>query len=153
MKGRPKVDVGVVVLNSSSEKILLGLHKAENKWKIPSGKLLYSENFSDCAEREIKNKLSISVEPYRFKRSVSFNVLDKPKNLHSIEIDFLVKLTKKEETLVRNPRLSEFDWWVWFDYSELIEEMPRFSLALNILFSKFKVSSISALSSVFSQIN
>jgi ADP-ribose pyrophosphatase YjhB (NUDIX family) len=153
MKGRPKVEIGVIVLNEEGDKILLGFHKLENLWKIPGGRLQYSDDFPECAGRELKKKLNLKVKSERFQKSISFNVLDKRKNHHSIEIDYLLQISTVEEKLIKNNQKSEFDWWVWFEYSELLEEREKFNCGVEVFFNKFKITSLTQINAVFKKFN
>lgn len=61
---RPKVGLGVYILNQKSEVLLLrrkGAHGA-NTWCAPGGHLEYGESFEDCAKREAKEESDLDVD-------------------------------------------------------------------------------------------
>ena len=61
---RPKVGLGVYILNEKSELLLLrrkGAH-GESTWCAPGGHLEFGESFEACAKREAKEESDLDIE-------------------------------------------------------------------------------------------
>ena len=151
MKGRPKAIIGIYVINEEGNKLLLGLNKIESNWKIPGGLLLLGEDFPDCALRELLSKLNLKVKPDRLQKFVSFNVLDKEKSYHNIEIDFILQITRMEEVSIRNCSKTDYDWWVWFDYNEVLDVKNELSCGIEVFFKKYEIRSVSQIQKIFAK--
>ncbi len=151
MKGRPKVDIGIYLLNEEGNKILLGFNKIENRWKLPGGKLQFSDDFTDCAQRELYNKLNLKVKAERLEKFVSLNVLDRERNYHSIEVDFHLKLTINEEKFIKNSSKLDYEWWVWFEYNDILEVKHELCFGIEAFFKKFKITSFPQITYIFSK--
>ena len=152
MKGRPKVAIGIIILNEEGNKLLLGFNNRENCWQLPGGDLKYSEDFTECALRELSNKLNLAIEQERLNNFISFNVVDRVRNFHCIEIDFLLQITMIEQQNIRNSAKVDYDWWVWFEYKEILEVKAELAAATEVLFKKFSISSIDNIKNLFGKL-
>ncbi len=96
---RPKVGVGIMILNKNGE-VLLGkrnddaqkassdLH-GEGTWTMPGGKLDFQETLKVGARRELKEEIGIEISPEKLKLiSISDEIV--PDN-HYVTIGFLVE--------------------------------------------------------------
>lgn len=65
---RPKVGLGVYILNAKSEILFLrrkGAHGAHT-WCPPGGHLEYGESFEGCAQREAKEESGLNIQDIEF---------------------------------------------------------------------------------------
>ena len=119
--GRPKAEIGIFLINDSKTKILLGKNKFDPFWKLVSGRLKYSEDFEESAQKHLIEKINLKINSERLKFLSSFNAIDKENKCHSIEIDFYVVLTSSEEKDLYNTIKSVYQEWEWFSYDEIIK--------------------------------
>jgi 8-oxo-dGTP diphosphatase len=64
--GDRRVKVGVGVLLTDGDKVLLGLRKGKHgggTWSLPGGHLEYGETFGACAAREVEEETGLKVIP------------------------------------------------------------------------------------------
>ena len=138
---RPKVEIGIFVLNSKCDKILLGKRFGEGLWTLPGGKLNFGDSFEDCAVKELKKQVKLDINSERLIEICTFNALDKKNKFHSLEIDFLLKLTEKEESEVVNNDTFSFETWSWFNIEEMIDTLKLFC-TIQMFITKFKIKNI-----------
>ena len=146
MRKRPLINVGVIVLNEDTKKILLG--KAQKVWKIVESELLLNEDFQDCAIRGLYEQIGLRVDYSRLKFVCTFNAVDKQKLFHSIEIYFLLTIPSQLEKFIYNKSKTYFECWVWFDFNELTEVESDFFLGLKLFMKKFKITSFEVMKSI-----
>lgn len=149
MNGRPYIDIGIYVLNESLDKIFLGKSRFENFWRVPNGRLQYSENLEDCARNHLFNQFKIEIDKQRIIYLCSLNVLDKTKNLHSIEIDYYVQIKKTEEKLFDNLN-SRWCEWNWFAYEDIVKCESELYYGLTLFLKKYKIDKIEKIKTVMS---
>jgi len=138
---RPQVGVGIFVINSEGNKILIGKRQNENKWGLPGGKLEYTETFESCAKRELQKETCINIKDLdRFRFMCSFNAVDKNIGYHWAEINHLLKLTKEEEEILSKED-NKIKNWQWFSYEELSKLYSDLFLSLQIFITKYKIDS------------
>jgi len=139
---RPKADIGIFVLNSKNDKILLGKRFGEGFWSLPGGKLNFGDSFEDCAVKELYKQTKLAIIKERLVELCSFNALDKKNKYHSLEIDFLLKLTEKEECEVINNDKFSFETWSWYNFDEMLEVMPKLFCTIQMFLTKYKIKNI-----------
>jgi len=139
---RPKAEIGVFVMNSKGDKILLGKHFGEGFWSLPGGKLKFGDSFEECAVKVLYKQIKLEVIKDRLLELCTFNALDKKNKFHSLEIDFLLKISEKEESQIINNDTFSFETWSWYNFDELIESLPKLFCPIQIFLSKFKIKNL-----------
>jgi ADP-ribose pyrophosphatase YjhB (NUDIX family) len=142
MNGRPNVEVGVYLLNSSKTKILLGKNKLDPFWKLITGQLKYSEDFGESAQKHLLEQIDLRIDLERFKFLSSFNAIDKERKLHSIEVDYYVVLSESEEKELVSHFRRVFQGWEWFSCEDINSRTEEIFCGIVNLFKKNSVSSI-----------
>lgn len=113
---RPKIGLGVYILNEKSEVLLLhrrGNHGA-GTWSAPGGHLEYGETFEECAIREAREEAGIDISDLRF-IGVRNDIFEEEKK-HS------VTLSMRSGKYEGEPKIMEpdvFDDIGWFPLTSL----------------------------------
>ena len=150
MNGRPKVEIGVYLLNDSKSKILLGKNKFDAFWKLPSGRLKFSENLNECAQKHLDEQINLKIDIERFIFLTSFNAIDKENKYHAIEIDFYVQLTVEEEKELFDHLRNVYQGWQWFSYENILLKQTEIFCGIQNLFKKNNITSIEQIISIVS---
>lgn len=122
MNGRPRVEIGVYIINNSKTKVFLGKNKLELIWRLLTGRLRYSEDFDESAQKHMEEQLNLRIDRRRFNFLASFNSIDKVRKLHSIEIDFSLVIDEEEEKILMTRSKSAFQDWDWFNLEEVTQK-------------------------------
>lgn len=123
-KQRPKVGVGVMILNNQGQ-ILLGkriddpikassdLH-GEGCWTMPGGKLEFGETLIDGAIREVLEETSINLDK---EKTNLISITDELRpDTHYITAGFLCKDFLGEPKVTEPEEITE---WKWYNLNEL----------------------------------
>jgi len=115
MKKRPCVGVSVILVDNQN--ILLGLRKGSHgsgSWGMPGGHIEWRESFFDCAKREVKEELGVSI----ICNDIFFSTNDYFKNedKHYVTIFIVAKIQKG---LIQNKEPHKCAEWKWFNHAEL----------------------------------
>jgi len=135
MQERPKVGVGVLILNDG--KVLLGKRKGSHGfgcWSPPGGHLEFGESLEECALRELSEEAGVKVKNLRFLTAT--NDIFKIEGKHYLTI-FMLSEFDFGEVKVLEP--EKFECWGWFSWSKLPQ--PLFLPMENLLkqgFNPFK---------------
>lgn len=149
MKCRPKAEIGIYILSSSGDKILLGKNKFESFWRIINGKLSYGEGFDDCACRLLKEQLNFNVTADRVKFLCSLNVLNKATKFHCLEINYFVQMTEQEEKELSVGRSIYYQWRL-FNHEEILSPNENIFMGVSIFMKKYNITSLSDMKNVVS---
>ena len=126
MKQRPKIGLGVILMDFEKKRVLLGKRKnahGDGTWSFPGGHLEKFEQFLECAEREV-------LEETNLKEEKNYKLIDS--NPSAITNDFFYKEKKHYVTLfIRayyfrgKPKISndEFEKWKWYKWNKLPENL------------------------------
>lgn len=142
MYGRPKVEIGVYIINDSKTQILLGKNILDPYWKLVSGKLKYSEDFEESARNNLIEQINIEIERDRFVFLGSFNSIDREHNLHIIDINFYVVLSLKEEKDLLSQNMNSYQGWKWFSFEDIQSKRDEIFCGIINLLKKNCVKSI-----------
>ena len=144
MNSRPKAIVSVFVFNSDGTKILLGKKVDDGFWSSLTGRLIYGEEFDDCAIRLLSKHINLLVDKQndRVKFICTYNAVSKNKNTHLIAIDYYIQITKEEEKnyLMINPFL--FQSWNWFSLEEVLKMYDHLYMPLQVFLDKFEIGKL-----------
>ena len=142
-KQRPKVGVGIMILNNQRE-VLLGkrnddaekassdLH-GEGTWTMPGGKLDFQETLIDGACRELFEEIGVKLTSDKLKLiSVSDEIV--PDN-HYVTVGFLIENFKGEPKIMEPEEITE---WRWYNLNNLPEKVypPSAKMIKNFLSKK-----------------
>lgn len=125
---KPKVGVGVMILNSSGD-VLLGkriddpikassdLH-GEGCWTMPGGKLDFGETLLDGAAREVLEETSIKIDKTKTK---FLSITDEIRpGVHYVTAGFLCKDFEGEPKTMEPEEITE---WKWYNLNNLPENI------------------------------
>ena len=125
---KPKVGVGIMVLNNRGE-VLLGkrnddaekassdLH-GEGTWTMPGGKLDFQETLINGACRELFEEIGVKVEAERLKViSIADEIV--PDN-HYVTVGFLIEDFKEKPKVIEPDEITE---WKWYNLNSLPENV------------------------------
>ncbi len=119
MKERPKIGVGVIVINDN--KILLGKRKnahGDGTWSFPGGHLELNEEVEDCAARETEEETGIKLKNIRL--SSFTNDIFQKEGKHYVTL-FVISEYDSGEVKVMEP--DKCERWEWFDWDNLPEPL------------------------------
>lgn len=125
---RPKVGVGVYILNSNSQVLLIkrkGSH-GEGTWCPPGGHLEFGESWLDCAKRETKEESDLNITGAEF-WGVTNDVF-KEENKHYITLALRAPGYSGEPKIMEPEKCTEIGW---FDLNNLPK--PLFLTFINFL--------------------
>jgi 8-oxo-dGTP diphosphatase len=114
---RPKVGIGVVILNKENH-LLLGKRKNAHGagfWSPPGGHLEYGETFEGCAVREAEEETGLLLENLRV-LGVSNDIFE-AEGKHYVSIFVRGTPRGESEPMVREPKKNES--WHWFPMEQL----------------------------------
>jgi len=117
---RPKVGIGVLILNDKNE-VLLGLRNSSHgagEWSCPGGHMEFGEKIFETAKREVKEETDLEIEEFELISIFDELRYIKTDNKHLLNIGVLGKY-KGGEVKVMEP--SKCDKWEWF----ALEKMPE----------------------------
>ena len=127
-KLRPKVGVGVMILNNQgqvllgkrhddSEKASSDLH-GEGAWTMPGGKLDFHETLIDCVVREVLEETGIKIDKSKTKvLSITDEIV--PDN-HYVTIGFLCEDFAGEVEIMEPDEITD---WKWYNLDNLPEKI------------------------------
>ena len=119
LKFKPQtIGIPVIIKNSKGE-ILLGKRKKNsvfyaNSWGLPGGMLDYGERLIECAEREIKEEIGVSIKITKQSKKIYEMFPSKNHPFHTLAIIFYAKVIKG----VPKPK-DETQEVKWFKPSEI----------------------------------
>ena len=148
MKCRPKVEIGIYLLNSNCDKILLGKNKFESFWRLINGKLSFGETFEDCAYKSLYEQVNIKGGKERLSCICTLNVLDKTTKFHCLEIDYFIQITESEEVELNNLR-SIYKEWKLFSFGDILASKEIFCGIL-VFLKKYNVTGFNQIKSLVS---
>lgn len=131
MNNQPTIGVGVIVLRDG--KVLLGKRKnahGEGSWSFPGGHLEFQETIEDCAVREVKEEIGVSIKNIR--RGPFTNDLFYGEGKHYVTL-FLIADFASGNVMTMEPEKCER--WDWFEWDALPK--PLFLPIQNLLKQKF----------------
>ena len=128
MDQKPKVGVGVMILNIKGE-VLLGkrnddaekassdLH-GEGSWTMPGGKLDFHETLIKGAIRELEEEIGIKISKDKLEiLNIQDNIV--PDN-HYVTVGFIFKNFDKEPKVMEPEEITE---WKWYNLDSLPEKV------------------------------
>ncbi len=119
---RPRVGVGVLILNSQNE-VLLGLRIASHgtgEWSFPGGHLEFGETVFETAKREVKEETNLDIDEFEL-----VSVCDEMRyihtdNKHYLNLGVLGKYRAGEPEAMEPDKCQE---WKWFPLDSLPENL------------------------------
>ena len=134
---RPKIGLGVILINYDSKRILIGKRKGshgEGTWSFPGGHLEYFETFTNCAKREVLEEVGLG-EP------LNYEFIENRPSL--ITNDFFVNENKHYVTLylqaryicgkVQNREPQKCEKWDWLKWDEIQKTQNLFLPVRNLI--------------------
>jgi 8-oxo-dGTP diphosphatase len=137
---RPKVGVGVVVLsrstdpgaNDRSRRIWVGRRKGSlhgtSKLALPGGHLEYGESWTECAIREVKEEMGVTLQSLNFLH-VSNDIMISEKK-HYITLFMMGELIDPVNQPPRNQEPEKCEGWEPYTLSQLLDLVDRNELFL-----------------------
>ncbi len=130
---RPKVGLGVILMNYDTRKVLLGKRKGshgELTWSFPGGHLEWMETLQDCAEREMLEETGLHKKRPEYEFIQNYEFIDR--NSWKVTNDFFVKEQKhyitlhiRAKYLTGEPQVMEpekCEEWRWYKWEKLLQE-------------------------------
>jgi 8-oxo-dGTP diphosphatase len=113
---RPKVGLGVYILNDKNQLLLLKRASAHGSgsWCPPGGHIEFGESFFDCAKRETKEESDLDI--------VEAEVIGLTNDIHLNEQKHYVTVHVKAVKWFGEPKIVELEKWTeigWFDLDKL----------------------------------
>lgn len=108
---RPKVGLGVYILNAKNELLLLrrkGAHGADT-WCAPGGHLEFGESFEECAKREAKEESDLNVDDLEVV-GVTNDIFEE-EGKHYITISMCAKSYKGAPKIMEPGYCDEIRWF------------------------------------------
>ena len=114
MNQKPKIRVGVAIIITKDNKVLLikrkGTH-GKGTWSTPGGHVDFGETLERCAAREAKEEVGLDVIDIRF-RAVT-NDLFEATGRHYVTIWMEGRSESGEPTIAAEDEVEEIGWYAW----------------------------------------
>ena len=114
MEQRPKVGVGVIVINDG--KILMQKRKGAHgsgSWSFPGGHLEFNEELEECARRETREEFGITIKNIRF--GALTNDIFPKESKHYITVFMIAEHESREATVQEQEYSQGCGWFSWDD--------------------------------------
>jgi 8-oxo-dGTP diphosphatase len=134
----PKGGVGVFVINSTGDKLLLGKRKDTNTYAKPGGWLEYGETFEECGSRELKEEIDLDINPDRIHHIKTYNCYDPVNNYHNVAIYLYCDITEDEERRIVNTEPHKNEKWFWVDFEFIKENRDKLFFPFKEFIDQFK---------------
>ena len=112
MEQRPKVGLGVCIVKDN--KVLLGKRKGahdEGSWCFPGGHLEFGESYEDCARRETREEVGITIKNLHFVTATNDFFPEEQK--HYITIYMVAEYDSGEVKIMEPDRQTDWQWFSW----------------------------------------
>jgi 8-oxo-dGTP diphosphatase len=112
MRDRPKIGVGVIVINGN--KVLLGKRKnahGEGSWSFPGGHLELNEEIEECAKREVMEETGILIK--NLKRGPYTNDIFKEEKKHYVTLIIISEYNSGEVKVMEPDKCERWEWFGW----------------------------------------
>ena len=132
---RPKVGLGVILMDYSNDKVLLGKRKnahGDGTWSFPGGHIEWMESLRDCAERELREETGLNLSSYRFEDVDACAVTNdffKNENKHYITLYLRAEHIYDEPKIMEPKKCAEWKWYSW----EKLPELNLFTPVRNLI--------------------
>lgn len=113
----PSVGVGILLVNK--DKILIGRRIDSGMYGLPGGWIEFSENWDECASRELKEETGINLKPENFKHIYTLNLIHKEKNFHSVSCVMFGLMNESELSALENKEPNKCYGWVWAGLADI----------------------------------
>ncbi|KAK8197976.1 7,8-dihydro-8-oxoguanine triphosphatase NUDT15 [Phyllosticta capitalensis] len=117
---RPKIGVGVFVLNKSGE-FIVGLRKGSHgsgTWALPGGHLEFGEKLEECAAREVLEETDLDISQSDIRFLTATNSVWKDEGLHYVTV-FMTAVVSGDKIEPKIMEPEKCDAWKWIKYEEL----------------------------------
>lgn len=107
---RPKVGLGVYIFNEKKEILFLrrkGAH-GEGDWCPPGGHLEFGESFIDCAKRETKEEVGITIKNVKF-FGLTNDIFKEGK--HYITVAMRAEVKSGKPKIMESDKITELNWF------------------------------------------
>ena len=121
----PSCIVGVFLVDTEKNTLLLVKDKVSNEYTIPLGFLEFGEEWEECASRKVLEDTGISISPEKLKHISTFNCMDLEKDYHSIAIFLYAEINSQTLEIKNNYFFTHFDF-LKEKYETLIFNMKVF---------------------------
>lgn len=110
---RPKVGVGVIIVNSRKQVLLLQRKNAhgDGTWAFIGGHLEYGETLEECARREVYEEVGIKLK--NFGRTTFTNDIFIEEKKHYVTLYVVAKIAKGKPVIKEPEKISELKWFTW----------------------------------------
>ena len=112
MEQRPKVGLGVCIVKNG--KVLLGRRKGAHgsgSWSFPGGHLEFGESYEDCARRETREEVGITIKNLHFVTATNDFFPEEQK--HYITIYMVAEYDSGEVKIMEPDRQTDWQWFSW----------------------------------------
>ncbi|CDW83762.1 probable 8-oxo-dgtp diphosphatase nudt15 [Stylonychia lemnae] len=121
---RPKVGLGVMILNENDE-VLVSQRKTPGQagdglWCFPGGHLEFGESFQECAHREVEEEAAATLNFESIKYLTTVNAFDRPTGYHYIVIYMFTKVLKDQHEF-KNMEPNKQTDWQWIKWNEFVK--------------------------------
>jgi len=131
-----RLNVGIVLLNSSLKQVFWGRRKGESSWQFPQGGLYENEELEVGMFRELNEELGLLPHHVEIiahtKDWLYYDVPSLYNRSNTVyrgqkQIWYLLKFIGKDNDInVRYHKEQEFDAWRWIDYWLAVDEVVKF---------------------------
>ena len=149
---QPSVGVGVFLINPLTERLLIGKRK-EGKYGLPGGWLELTEDWGECASRELWEETNVLKQPYTFRHIHTLNCRQLENNSHTISCVMYNEVEPHEVEKIRNREPHKCYGWKWVTIKSMRENIDKLFYPLKLFLTKFpninKVSDFKTMIKVF----
>ena len=134
---KPRLTVGVLILNNEGKIFLMKSPKWENRYLVPGGHVDFGETLEQAAKREVKEETNLDIYNIKFLMHLEFiNPSDfHKKDLHFVGMQFTAKTNSTEV------RLNEEGYnplWIKPEEALNLDIQPQTKIAIKTLINQKK---------------
>lgn len=132
----PKGGIGIFLIDTNENKVLVGIRKDNGSIALPGGWLEFGEEWEECGSRELKEETGLDIDPVRIFHMKTFNCFNPETQYHNVAIYLMAEIEENEKPFVTNTEPHKCEGWFWVDYDFLVRNYPKLFFPLQV-FLKF----------------
>jgi 8-oxo-dGTP diphosphatase len=133
----PGVGVGIFIIDPTNCKLLIGKRRDSGLYGLPGGWLERSEEWEECAERELFEETGLIKKSTTFKHLYTLNCIVIDKQYHNISCIMYNEIDEEEILMIKNTEPQKCSGWFWVKISDLRKHLNQLFFPLKLFLKKF----------------
>lgn len=130
--------VGIFLVDSQQNKILVGKRTDNGLFAFPGGWLEYGEEWEECGARELREETGINIPSNRIHHIKTFNCYNPYTKYHNVAIYLYCEINPEEVKLLQNVEPDKCEKWEWVDFNFLKENFDKLFFPIQVFLKSSK---------------